>query len=183
MKSRILKNKILKKYLESFLNHDEDLVERYVDVSGAVIIKQDEKGNNLLLLIRRAPSDRWPHVWEFPRGKCEGKESINQCLKREVKEETNLDVEIVSYINKYEYIADEGKRKSTQYNYLCKLKNKNQEVELSHEHSEYKWITTFAEAELMVPVEMKKTIYQVFNIDKPLISYEEEETQTINERI
>ena len=174
--------KILKKYIESFLNHDEDLVEFKKDVSGAIIIKKDEKGNDLLLLIKRAPEDNWPHVWEFPRGKCENKETKEICLKREVKEETGLDVDIIKFIDKYEYIADDGKRKSTQYNYLCRMKDPEQEVKLSFEHADYVWVSTFAQIELMVPVEMKKSIVKVFNIDDKIVDYDKIKTQTIKER-
>jgi 8-oxo-dGTP pyrophosphatase MutT (NUDIX family) len=179
----LLHKKILKNYLESFIGHDEDLVEKFIDVSGAVIIKQDEKGNNLLLLIRRSPDDNWPHVWEFPRGKCKNKETLKICLKREVKEETGLDIEVIKYIDEYEYIADEGKRKSTQHNYLCKMKNPNQELKLSFEHSEFMWIHTFAQVELMVPTEMKKTIFKVFNVNDKIVDYAKVKSQEIKERL
>jgi 8-oxo-dGTP diphosphatase len=177
----IFNKAFLKVYLESFINHDEDLVEEIRNVSGAVIIKKDDKGITSLLLIKRAPDDHWPHVWEFPRGKCENKESIENCLKREVKEETGLDVKIIKFLDEYEYIADEGKRKSIQKNYLCVLKDQNQEVRLSFEHSEYKWVFTFAEVELMVPPEMKKTISNIFNVDSKIVDYDDADVQTIEE--
>jgi 8-oxo-dGTP pyrophosphatase MutT (NUDIX family) len=88
-------------------------------------------------------------------------------MKREVKEETGLDVNLLEYIDKYEYFADNETRKSTQYNYLCSLKG-DQKIKLSKEHSEYKWITSVGEAELLVPSEMKKTISKVL-INKTVI--------------
>jgi 8-oxo-dGTP diphosphatase len=177
-----IRRKTLKKYLESFLGHDDDLVEYTKEVSGAVIIKKDDKGNDLLLLIRRCPEDNWPHVWEFPRGKCENKETLKGCLKREVKEETGLDVDVIKYIDKYEYIADEGKRKSIQHNYLCKMKDSKQEVKISFEHSDFIWVSTFAQIELMVPSEMKKTIANVFNVEDRIVDYNKEPNQVIEER-
>lgn len=156
---------------------------KLVNVSGAVIIKKSPSGSNLLLLIQRAKKDNWPFVWEFPRGKCDkGDESnLKSCLKREVKEETGLDVEPIKFIDKYEYIADEGKRKSIQHNYLCKLKNENQEIKLSKEHDNYKWIQSFGEVELLVPPEMKKTIAKVFNVDSSITSPEDNKVEVVEE--
>ena len=114
----------------------------------------------------------WPNVWEFPRGKENlGENNIHATLKREVKEETGLDIYIIEFIDKYEYIADKGKRKSTQYNFLCKMKNPNQKIKLSFEHQDYRWITSVGEIELLVPSEMKKTILKVLNQDEKIIVY------------
>lgn len=58
---------------------------RRVDVAFALIV--DEAGR---LLIVRNDDDRW----DLPGGKVEAGETLEQALKREVKEETGLDIEI-----------------------------------------------------------------------------------------
>lgn len=164
----------ISKLFQEFLIGQEDKIEKEVNVAGAVILKMNDEGTKSILLIRRSPSDHYPNHWEFPRGKCDkgDKNKLDECLKREVKEESGLDVDILEYINKYEYIADHGTRRSTQYNYLCKLKNPKQEVKLSKEHSEFKWVTNFGEVELLVSNnEIKRTIAKVLNLDSSIINY------------
>lgn len=161
------------KLYREFLMGQDDLVEKEINVAGAVIIKNNEEGTQSVLLIQRSKKDNWPNVWEFPRGKCDkgDNDKLKDCLKREVKEETGLDVEIIEFIDKYEYIADRGKRKSTQFNFLCRMINPEQKVKLSFEHQSYRWITSVGEVELLVPSEMKKTISKVLNQSEKIVIY------------
>lgn len=151
---------------------DEDKVETIVKVAAGVITKEDENGTKLVLMIQRAADDHWPLHFEFPRGKCDRgpNEKIIPCLKREVKEETGLDVIPVEFLGKFTYIADEGKRKSICYNYLCEMKDPNQKVNLSHEHRTYKWISQAGEAELLALPDQKKYIQQVLSTENPIVS-------------
>lgn len=55
---------------------------------GAVLLNDEGK----ILLVRNRGHNR-PH-WSLPKGSCEEGESVMQTLKREVKEETGLDVEM-----------------------------------------------------------------------------------------
>jgi len=177
-------NKLWVSYLESMFN-DESKIKKYVNVAGAIIIKEGENGEKLLLLIRRSPDDHWPLHWEIPRGKCDkGKdEPLLKCVIRETKEETQLDIEPIKFIDKFEYIADRGTRKSTQYNYLCKLKNPNQKVVFKKtpggvkEHTEYRWVMSLGEVEMMVNPELKRTISKIFNQDTKIIEYGDEPSQ------
>ena len=172
------------KLYQEFLIGQDSKVEKEINVTGAIIVKNNDEETKSLLIIRRARDDHWPLVWEFPRGKCDhgDQNKLYECLKREVKEETGLDVEILKFIDKYDYIADEGKRKSTQYNFLCKMIDPNQAIELSKEHDDYRWIESAGETELLLPAEMKKTIHKILNIDIKITNYPEtkeviEETQ------
>lgn len=56
--------------------------------------------NGMILLIRRA-YDPFKGEWALPGGRIEDDETAEQCLKREMKEETNLDVEPVKLIGIY----------------------------------------------------------------------------------
>lgn len=169
--------KIIDSYLESIITvSDEEKIETEMNVAGAVIVKEDENGTELVLLIQRAKEDAWPNFWEIPRGKCDnGKnEKIPICCMREAKEESGLDILPIKYIDKFSYIADKGTRKSTQYNFLCKMKDPNQKVKLSHEHQDYKWVSTVGEVELYVLPEIKKTISKVLNLENPIVAYDED---------
>lgn len=162
-----------KTYLEMI--GDESKVETIVKVAAGLIMKEDENGVKKVLLIQRAADDHWPLHFEFPRGKCDKgpDEKVIPCLKREVKEETGLDVKPIEFLGKFEYIADEGKRKSICYNYLCKMKDPNQKIKLSHEHRTFKWITQTGEAELLVHPDQKRFIQQVLSVENPIVSQPE----------
>ena len=173
----------LKLYLESMIADDEK-VEEVMNVAAGVIVKEDENGNPMVLLIQRAADDHWPLHFEFPRGKCDnGKnENVHKCLYREVKEETGLDVVIEDFLGKFVYYADGGKRKSICYNYRCRMKNPNQKIKLSHEHRTYKWITQSGEAELMILPDQKRFIDQVLSEENPIKNIPDNEF-TVNNKL
>ena len=92
---------------------------------GCIIIKDDE-----VLLIKHNKGH-----WDFPKGHMEEGETEKQTAVREVKEETNMDVEIISeqkYIASY-IIQDKQVDKEVIF-YLAKplsLEIKPQETEVS----------------------------------------------------
>lgn len=51
--------------------------------------------HNKILVTQRSERMKLPLKWEFPGGKLEEGESEIECVKREIKEEINLDIEIV----------------------------------------------------------------------------------------
>ncbi|GGD17985.1 (deoxy)nucleoside triphosphate pyrophosphohydrolase [Flavobacterium orientale] len=51
--------------------------------------------DNKILVTQRSEKMKLPLKWEFPGGKLEEGESEIECIKREIKEEINLDIEIV----------------------------------------------------------------------------------------
>ena len=42
-------------------------------------------------------------LWEFPGGKIDTKESTEECIKREIKEELNINIMPYKYINSIEH--------------------------------------------------------------------------------
>jgi 8-oxo-dGTP pyrophosphatase MutT (NUDIX family) len=154
----------------------EQIVNKKVKYSAAGIIKRKGDGNvDEILMIQRAKKDFYPNQWEFPRGGCEeGKDkSLRDCMMREVKEETGLDVKPVKFIDKTRYIRHEGmdgKIVTICYNYVCKMLNPDQEVHLSKEHQSFKWISEVGEVELMASPEQKKTIQKVLNHERTIVS-------------
>jgi len=150
---------------ESMIDNIDPDVAR-VDVAGAIIFKNFKSDKGKLLIIQRAKDDHWPNFWEIPRGKVDEGEKIKQGLLREVKEEVGLDIEILQYFNKFNYVVKHNgiiERVSTQYNFICRMKNEDDEVKLSHEHQNYKWISYDAEAELYLNGEIKQTVMMALN--------------------
>lgn len=172
----------LDKYLDELTVSDEDKIKIRTNVGGAVVVKEGDNGESLVLLIQRAKEDHWPNFWEIPRGGCDfGKkdktkqEPIIPCVQRECKEECGLDVVPIKMIDKFSYVADQGTRLSTQHNFLCEMKNPDQEVKLSHEHQDYKWVQSVGEVELYVLPEIKKTISKALNPEEQIVIYPENE--------
>ena len=58
----------------------------------AAILINDEK----IIIAKRKATDKLPNKWEFPGGKIEKNETAEQCLKREIKEEFDIVVSVVS---------------------------------------------------------------------------------------
>ena len=91
------------------------------------------KDEQFLLLNRNDP----PLIWGTPGGKLDINEDPITGLKREVKEETGLEIEVVmpvttwfgSFNNKNIFAVD----------YLCYYKSG--EIKLSEEHNSFKWLS------------------------------------------
>ena len=69
-----------------------------VDVAAGVIAE-----DGLVLITRRHDDTHQGGMWEFPGGKREEGETIEDCLRREIKEELDLEVEVGPLIKKIRY--------------------------------------------------------------------------------
>ena len=103
------------------------------------------QGNNILLLKRRSNDVHKPNTWDIPGGRLNNGENPYEGLKRETKEETGLDIDIVIPIDVHHFIRDD-EQKITMIIFVCKTKSK--QILLSEEHQEYIWIDLFAQSNL-----------------------------------
>ncbi len=90
----------------------------FVGVGGVVIHK------NRALLIRRG-GEPLKGEWSIPGGLIEVGESLSQALRRELKEETGLDVEPLAIIEVFDRIFRRGRRVQYHFvivDYVCGLK-------------------------------------------------------------
>ena len=93
---------------------------------------------NELLLIKREDNDvHCPGAWELPGGRLELGEDPFEALKRETKEETNIDIEILNPLKVHHFTRDDG-QDITMISFLCRPKSHS--VALSKEHTEYRWL-------------------------------------------
>ena len=100
-------------------------------VVGALIVVEKDS----ILLLKRAENDFMGGLVELPSGTLEPNEDLIKGLIREVKEETNLDVESVdSFIGTFDYVSGSGK-KTRQVN--LRVTTSNLDVKLSCEHEKY----------------------------------------------
>ena len=93
------------------------------------------KKENLYLIVKRNKHKHLGLKWEFPGGKVEINESFEQALSREIKEELNIEIDIVNKIAEENY--NDNKINVILYYYLCRIKEGD--IFLS-EHEDYAWV-------------------------------------------
>jgi len=102
-----------------------------VKVTAAILVK-----DNKIIIAKRGPGDRLANKWEFPGGKVENNETPEQCLKREMKEEFDIDVSVGEYLGSsifhYDHISIELLAYRTYW--------ENGEIDLK-DHDDFKWIS------------------------------------------
>ena len=97
------------------------------------IIKND---SGEILIVKRHPKSKTdPEMWELPGGKVERGEFFADALVREIKEETNLDVEIGDFC---EAVQNDYSHKRT-VQLMMYLIDVEGEVKISDEHTEFMW--------------------------------------------
>jgi mutator protein MutT len=85
----------------------------HLQVTAAVILRDD-----LVLLARRQPGSRHGGRWEFPGGKREPGETLEECLVREIVEELALVVTVERRLTSVEH--DYGDFSLTLHAYICR---------------------------------------------------------------
>lgn len=103
--------------------------------------------NNGNFLVVKEKKD-W--YWKIPSGKLEGNESPEQAAIRETKEETGLDVEILSPFGTYEYNFKDRNFKMFIYN--AKIIQGN--IKVKEPHLEYvKWLPLTSLSNRVTPLD------------------------------
>lgn len=71
-----------------------------INVTCAIIVIE-----NKILVTQRSEKMKLPLKWEFPGGKLEENESEIDCIKREIKEEINIEIEVLRKLSNsiYDY--------------------------------------------------------------------------------
>ena len=102
-----------------------------IAVVGAVIFQ-----NGKILAAKRKLSKQLGGLWEFPGGKVEANESPSEALTREIKEELEAEIEILSEIVTTIHHYDFATIELTTFQ--CELKENHL---INKEHEEIKWLS------------------------------------------
>lgn len=126
-------------------------------ISTGIIWKKDEDGTLRYLIAKRAPHKKvWPNKWSVPGGGLKVDDylreepayqnedspqwynAIERCLRREIREETGLEIEIIELLHDVAFIQPGG-TPAMVFSYFCKYAGS--EVTLDEDNSEYLWVT------------------------------------------
>ncbi len=107
----------------------------YIGVGcGAFII--NDKGELLLQLRNKAPEKEY---WSIPGGRVELFETFEEAVKREVKEETGVEVEVISLLGICDHIIKNEERHWVSPSYLCKIVEGEPQILEPTKHLDMKW--------------------------------------------
>lgn len=91
----------------------------YIGVGvGAVIFNQEGK---LLLTLRGKKAKNEVGKWEIPGGALEFGETFHQAIKREIKEELDIKIEIIEMLHLTDHLIPEEKQHWVAPSYICKI--------------------------------------------------------------
>jgi len=103
-------------------------------------IYRKRKGKIEFLLLKRGEDANYPGIWQMVTGKVKKDETALNAVLREVKEETNLDVQklfVVPNVNPFYNHFDNSVNFVPVF--LCQV-NESDEVKISKEHCKSKWV-------------------------------------------
>ncbi|MDD2807508.1 MAG: NUDIX hydrolase [Patescibacteria group bacterium] len=97
-------------------------------------------GDKYLIGLRSPNAKYFPQHWDLPGGKLEPNEDPFLGIKREVKEETDLEVKPLKVLGVYEFDLD-GQGENTHRFTIYAVEIISGTVKLSSEHTEQSWAT------------------------------------------
>lgn len=113
--------------------------QRHVPVVTVGGLIRDRHGR--VLMVR---THKWSDLWGIPGGKVKWGESSLEALRRELKEETNLDVNDIQFALVQDCIHSKEFYRDAHFvllNYTCLVEGDPIAVQLNDEAREYRWVT------------------------------------------
>lgn len=109
---------------------------RIVRIAAHGLLKKNSK---FLVTKRSKINDYMPGYWDLPGGTVEFGEKVISALKREFKEETNLDIKPGKILHIYDYLSN---NKRHQFQLVIECFSKNSKIILNpKEHSDFRWVS------------------------------------------
>ncbi len=113
---------------------------------------------------------KWSDLWGIPGGKVKWGEASEDALRREIKEETNLDIEDIRFVLVQDCIHSHEFYRDAHFvllNYTCKTRGPTS-VTLNGEAQEYRWLTLADAAALRLNQPTRTLLAAVLAAHNPL---------------
>ncbi len=105
---------------------------------GAIILNKDGKA----LLAKRGPkAQNEKSKWSYPGGGLKFGETFEECVKREMKEEFDIEVEPIEQLGTVNHIIPEDKQHWVAVAYVCKLIKGEPKIQEPEKEEEIGWFT------------------------------------------
>ena len=124
-----------------------------------------EKDGKILITQRSLDRDHAPGEWETLTGRVGQGETLEEAVKREVKEETQLDVEIIAPFNTFHFYRGKEKEEHQGISFWCRWK-KGEVILDTKEQIAYKWVTPIEALQYLKRESIIKSIQQFINMCK-----------------
>jgi 8-oxo-dGTP diphosphatase len=111
------------------------ILRQQVSVAGLI----DSRGS-VLVMRRSAKEGFLPGVFVLPGGKVKFGESPEEAIRREIAEETALEIADATLVAARSYMSMEGAQHNIELIFDVKLHGESCNVVLSNAHDEYRWV-------------------------------------------
>lgn len=111
----------------------------YIGVGGGILIFNDKKE---ILLVKRGKNQKNEvGFWQKPGGAVDYGEKVIAAMKREVKEETGINVSVWGYLPHSDHIIKKDNQHWVAFNYLGSVKSGIARVMEPHKHEAVEWFS------------------------------------------
>ena len=117
-------------------------------ISMGAIIEHPTK-DKILLLKRTPKADFSPGIWEEITGRLDQDEEPYVGLRREIMGEAGIEVEIIKPLTIFHMYRGEQKPENELVGIIFWCKAKSEDIKISGEHTEYKWLAPSEALELV----------------------------------
>ena len=130
------------------------IISKYIE---AHIIRRTQNGIEFLLL-KRSPDEYYPNIWQMVTGKYKDDEKAYETARREIQEETGITVNsifAVPSVNSFYSPTDDA---ISILPVFAAVIDNYEEVTISNEHSEFKWVKAEIAKELLIWPGQKRSV-------------------------
>ncbi|MDR3062699.1 MAG: NUDIX domain-containing protein [Methanobrevibacter sp.] len=108
-----------------------------IDIPYGLTVRGFLKNEDEMLLVKRSSKSKTdPNMWELPGGKVDLGESFDNALIREFKEETNLNIKIGDFLHGFQHDLYHKRTVVLVFDLMAL----NNDIKISHEHDDFKWV-------------------------------------------